>query len=79
MAYKGTAECFDTGKVLIGCKYDPGFDKHVMTQESHFLQKLLLNKGRDADKADRIVLIGMLAIAVLLPLAAYVFNWKLGG
>lgn len=79
MAYKGTAECFDTGKVLIGCKYDPGFDKHVMTQESHFLQKLLLNKSRDADKADRIVLIGMLAIAVLLPLAAYVFNWKLGG
>lgn len=79
MTYKATAECFDTGKVLIGCKYDPGYDKHVMTQESFFLQGLLLNKPRNARKADRIVLTGMLAIAALLPLAAYVFNWKLGG
>jgi len=79
MAYKGTAECFDTGKVLIGCKYDPGYDKHVMSQESFFLQKLLLNRPRNPAKADRIVMIGCIAISIVLPLAAYVFNWKLGG
>lgn len=79
MAYKGTAECFDTGKVLIGCKYNPGYEKHAMTEESFFLQKLLLNKPRNADKADRMVLTACLVIAIALPLAAYVFNWKLGG
>jgi len=79
MAYKGTAECFDTGKVLIGCKYDPGFDKHVMTQESLFLQGLLLNKARNAHKADRIVITGVIAISILLPLVSYIFNIKLGG
>ena len=79
MTYKATTECFDTGKVLIGCKYDPGYEKHVITQESLFLQNLLLDKPRDADKADRIVLTACLVIAIALPLAAYVFNWKLGG
>lgn len=79
MAYKATAECFDTGKVVIGCKYDPGYEKHVMTKESFFLQGLLLDKPRDARKADRIVLTGVLVIGILLPLASYVFNIKLGG
>ena len=80
MAYKGTTECFDTGKVLIGCKYNPGYQKHAMTEESFFLQKLLLDKKpRDADKADRIVITVCLAVAIVLPLAAYLFNWKLGG
>ncbi len=79
MAYKATAECFDTGKVVIGCKYDPGYEKHVMTKESFFLQGLLLDKPRNADKADRIVLISILVISVLLPLASYIFDIKLGG
>ena len=79
MAYKATTECFDTGKVIIGSKYDPGFEKHEMTQESLFLQGLLLDKPRDADKADRIVMTSILVISILLPLAAYVFNIKLGG
>lgn len=79
MAYKGTAECFDTGKVLIGCKYNPGHEKHLMTQESFFLQKLLLDKPRDADKADRIVAVGCLVVTVLLVIGVHAFGWNLGG
>lgn len=79
MAYKVQPNALMLGKVLIGCKYNPGYEKHVMTKESFFLQKLLLDKPRNADRADRMVITACLAIAVLLPLAAYVFNWKLGG
>ncbi len=80
MAYAEKVTPYNTGKVLIGCHYIR-YDRKPMTKDGIRLQNALLSskKPRNADKADRIVLIGVLAITVLLPLASYVFNWKLGG
>lgn len=80
MAHAAKAAPYNTGKVLIGCHH-VRFEAHRMTRDGLRLQSALLasNKPRDADKADRIVLIGVLAIAVVLPLASYVLGWKLGG
>ncbi len=71
---------FNTGKVLIGCHHIR-YERNPITRDGYRLQSALLasKKPRNADRADRIVLIVMASIAVLLPLASYVFNWKLGG
>lgn len=71
---------YNTGKMMIGYHY-VDYKNHPMTQDGFRLQSALLasRRQRDADKDDRIVLIGMIAIAIGLPIAAYVFNWTLGG
>lgn len=71
---------YHTGKMMIGCHY-VNFRKQVMTRDGIRLQSALLahKKPRNADKADRIVLICMVVIATCLPIAANLFNWKLGG
>lgn len=71
---------YNTGKMMIGCHY-VNFRKQVMTRDGIRLQSALLahKKPRDADKADRIVLICVIAIAISLPIAAHLFNWTLGG
>lgn len=71
---------YNTGKMMIGCHY-VNFRKQIMTQDGIRLQTALLayNKPRNANKADRIVLICMIVTAICLPIAANLFNWKLGG
>ncbi len=80
MAHAAKVTPHNTGKVLIGCHY-VNYEKKAITSDGYRLQSALLaaNKPRNADRADRVVLICVVAVSVLLPLSAYVFNWKLGG
>ncbi len=80
MAHAAKVTPYNTGKVLIGCHY-VNYERKTITRDGYRLQTALLapKKARNADRADRIVLISIVSIAVLLPLASYVFNWKLGG
>ncbi len=80
MAHAAKITPYNTGKVLIGCHY-VHYERKTITRDGYRLQTALLasKKPRNADRADRIVLIAMASIAVLLPLASYVFSRKLGG
>ncbi len=80
MAHAAKVTPYNTGKVLIGSHY-VHYERNEITRDGYRLQSALLasKKPRNADRADRIVLIAIATIAVLLPLASYVFNWKLGG
>lgn len=74
---------YNTGKMQIGCHYVE-FKPHPITRDGALLQRALLNDKRNATErnealADKIVWYSICAIAIGLPLCAYLFDIKLGG
>lgn len=80
MAHAEKITPYNTGKVMIGCHYVQ-YEQKAMTRDGLRLQSALLlsKKPRNANKADRAVMVCVIAISVILPVASYVFNMKLGG